>query len=69
MQKYQLFRIVTIISLVITSVNCMSVLSYSGDGQLIDNGPLAATDRYVLDLGEITLDDGKWPDKCYAIRV
>ena len=28
---------------------------YSGDGKMIDNGPLAATDRYVLDLGPIDL--------------
>ena len=29
--------------------------SYSGDGQLVDNGLFAATDRYVLDLGRISL--------------
>jgi hypothetical protein len=32
-----------------------SVAQYSGDGKLIDNGPRAATDRYVLDLGPISL--------------
>ncbi len=31
-------------------------VGYSGDGRLVDNGPLAATDRYVLDLGEIDLE-------------
>ena len=28
---------------------------YSGDGKLIDDGPFAATNRYVLDLGPISL--------------
>lgn len=36
--------------------NCYSVSSYSGDGRLTDNGPGAATDRYVLDLGTVNLD-------------
>jgi hypothetical protein len=31
---------------------------YSGDGSLTDNGPLAATDRYVLDLGVVDLSKG-----------
>jgi hypothetical protein len=30
---------------------------YSGDGRLMDNGPRAATDRYILDLGPISLTD------------
>lgn len=34
---------------------CYRVSQYSGDGQLIDNGSTAATDRYVLDLGLINL--------------
>jgi hypothetical protein len=34
---------------------CYRVSHYSGDGQLIDNGPTAATDRYVLNLGPIDL--------------
>ena len=34
---------------------CNDVTEYSGDGQLIDNGPGAATDRYVLKLGNIDL--------------
>jgi hypothetical protein len=31
------------------------VAQYSGDGRLIDNGPRAATDRYVVDLGPVSL--------------
>src|SRR5258706_6099567 len=34
---------------------CYRVSNYSGDGQLIDNGPAAATDRFVLNLGPIDL--------------
>lgn len=34
---------------------CYQVSHYSGDGQLIDNGSAAATDRYVLNLGPIDL--------------
>lgn len=43
--------------LAVTSIasGCESVAQYSGDGRLIDNGPRAATDRYVLDLGPISL--------------
>jgi len=36
---------------------CDIVAEYSGDGRLIDNGPSAATDRYVLDLGPISLKE------------
>jgi len=36
-------------------LGCYRVSQYSGDGQLIDNGSTAATDRYVLDLGPINL--------------
>lgn len=36
-------------------VGCYNVSEYSGDGHLIDNGLLAATDRYVLNLGSIDL--------------
>lgn len=36
-------------------VGCYRVSRYTGDGQLIDNGMSAATDRYVLTLGEINL--------------
>lgn len=41
------------VSLITTG--CESVAQYSGDGRLIDNGPRAATDRYVVDLGSISL--------------
>jgi hypothetical protein len=41
------------VSLITTG--CESVAQYSGDGRLIDNGPRAATDRYVIDLGSISL--------------
>ena len=37
------------------NTGCYGGSSYSGDGHLTDNGPLAATDRYVLDLGPIDL--------------
>ena len=36
--------------------SCYSSSRYSGDGHLVDNGPFAATDRYVLDLGAIALN-------------
>lgn len=36
-------------------VGCDSVAQYSGDGKLVDNGPSAASDRYVLDLGPVSL--------------
>lgn len=44
------------IVLVAILTNCYSVSYYSGDGHLIDKGSLAATDRYVLDLGVIKLN-------------
>jgi len=34
---------------------CSSARDYSGDGKLVDNGMFAATDRYVLELGSISL--------------
>lgn len=36
-------------------VGCYDVSEYSGDGHLTDNGIRAATDRYVLNLGEVDL--------------
>ena len=36
-------------------MGCSASNDYSGDGQMIDNGPFAATDRYVVDLGPIDL--------------
>lgn len=37
------------------TISCSAANDYSGDGKLVDNGMLAATDRYVLDLGSISL--------------
>lgn len=34
---------------------CYRISNYAGDGQLVDNGASAATDRYVLNLGPIDL--------------
>lgn len=34
---------------------CYSESDYSGVGKLTDNGPSAATDRYILDLGTVDL--------------
>jgi hypothetical protein len=34
---------------------CDNAVMYQGDGKLIDNGILAAKDRYVLDLGALPL--------------
>jgi hypothetical protein len=43
------------------TMGCYNESNYMGDGQLIDNGRDAATDRYVLDLGEIDLNNiGKY---------
>lgn len=43
------------ISQIAAVVGCNPMAQYTGDGKLIDNGPSAATDRYVLDLGSIPL--------------
>lgn len=50
--RYWIFALLAV-SLITTG--CESVAQYSGDGKLIDNGPRAATDRYVVDLGSISL--------------
>ena len=47
--------LVVAVSLVSALAGCDTVAQYSGDGRLIDNGPGAATDRYVLDLGSVSL--------------
>ena len=47
--------LVFIISLIAALIGCDTVAQYTGDGVLIDNGPSAATDRYVLDLGAVSL--------------
>jgi hypothetical protein len=47
-----------IITLLVASVfgaGCEPVADYSGDGKLIDNGARASTDRYVVDLGSVSL--------------
>lgn len=41
--------------MVLGQMGCSQSTTYSGDGRLVDNGPLAATDRFVLHLDEITL--------------
>jgi hypothetical protein len=50
--------IIMLVGIVIIAIltHCYSKSHYSGDGELIDNGPLAATDRYVLDLGVVELN-------------
>jgi hypothetical protein len=40
---------------VLILANCSDASRYSGDGHLVDNGIVSATDRYVLDLGAISL--------------
>jgi hypothetical protein len=37
------------------SCACNGSATYRGDGKLIDNGPAAASERYILDLGPIDL--------------
>ena len=44
-----------LLAIALVTAGCDSVAQYSGDGKLIDNGSRAATDRYVLDLGTISL--------------
>lgn len=41
--------------------SCFAEWRYDGDGQLVDNGMWAATDRYVLDLGALDLTSGGAP--------
>ena len=36
-------------------IACGNARGYQGDGKLIDNGPSASTDRYILDLGPLIL--------------
>ena len=43
------------VSLLATLTACDTVAQYVGDGRLTDKGPSAATDRYVLDLGQVSL--------------
>jgi hypothetical protein len=47
--------IVMLVTLFLTIAGCDLVTPYSGAGRLIDNGIHAATDRYIIDLGPISL--------------
>lgn len=53
MQRKRLLLVV--VSFVAALAGCDTVAQYVGDGRLTDKGPSAATDRYVLDLGQISL--------------
>lgn len=53
--KYSLKRCVALLVAVFAVGACSGASGYKGDGKLIDNGPSAATDRYVLDLGPLDL--------------
>ena len=44
------------ISLFEILTGCDAVAQYAGEGRFIDNGPSAATDRYVVDLGPVSLN-------------
>ena len=49
-------KLVLAMAISITSlIGCDRTSQYSGDGQLVDKGSFAATDRYVLNLGSIDL--------------
>ncbi|MGH8702667.1 MAG: hypothetical protein ACREVR_16065 [Burkholderiales bacterium] len=43
------------VSFVTAFTGCDTVAQYAGDGRLTDKGPSAATDRYVLDLEQVSL--------------
>jgi hypothetical protein len=47
--------LIVAVPLIAALAGCDTVAQYTGDGRLIDNGPGAATDRYVLDLGPVSL--------------
>lgn len=51
---HKAFTILTI-ALFATLAGCDTVAQYAGDGRLTDKGPSAVTDRYVLDLGPVSL--------------
>ena len=48
-------RFLPLLAMAIIVIACGNARSYQGDGKLIDNGPSAATDRYILDLGPLIL--------------
>lgn len=55
---YRAIRLVCALSIGVIAClfsGCYQVSQYSGDGSLVDNGPLSATDRYVLNLGAVDL--------------
>jgi hypothetical protein len=39
--------------------SCSAERRYAGDGQLVDNGPGAANERYLLDLGTLDLTNAR----------
>jgi hypothetical protein len=47
--------VVVVTAAALFSLGCESAAQYSGDGKLVDNGRAAVTDRYVLDLGSVSL--------------
>lgn len=53
--RHALKNVIGVVMLNMFLTSCYRLSEYSGDGQLIDNGILAATDRYVLRLTEIDL--------------
>lgn len=55
MAMHTRFWILALAATSVIAAGCESVAQYSGDGKLIDNGPRAATDRYVVDLGSVSL--------------
>jgi hypothetical protein len=74
MQYSLLSRIAAHMALAAMLSSCSS--SYSGDGHLIDNGPFSAQ-RYILDLGEVALDQQgsfnfrmqRLPTRSFAIGI
>ncbi len=53
--QIRLLGIAALVVVAFVLMGCDSVDQYSGDGKLVDNGPSAATERYVLDLGPVAL--------------
>lgn len=48
-------KLLLALAILLAPIGCDSVVQYSGDGKLIDNGRSAATDRFILDLGPVPL--------------
>lgn len=55
-KKTFLWRLSVLAISMIPLSGCYDINDYSGDGRLIDNGKSAATDRYVLEFGVISID-------------